>query len=83
MGGRHVADVVEIKREQGSQVALFEVAPQPGQAATPQAVEVDPLLPVDGIKPKAFQRHVISLRCRTMATRARTAPRRPPARPTG
>ncbi len=61
VGGGHIPDVVEVERQQRPQVAAFELAPQPGHPVVAQAVEVHPLLPVDGVEAKTLQNHVWSL----------------------
>ena len=57
MGGGHVPDVVEVEGQARPRGRCVELAPQPGHPVVAQPVEVDPLLPVDGVEPKTFQGH--------------------------
>ena len=60
VGGGHVADVREVEGEQAAERGRLERGVQPRQPLGAQAVEVDALLPVDGVGPVGADRHRIT-----------------------
>ena len=57
VGRGHVADVVEVEAEQGAQLRAVQRLLQPRQPLGAEPVEVDPLLPVDGVRPVRADAH--------------------------
>ena len=60
VGGGQVADVGEVEGEQGAEVGGLQRGPEPGQPFGAQPVEVDALLPVDGVGSVGADRHRIT-----------------------
>ena len=72
MGGGEIADVREVEGQQGTEIGGLQGGPDPGQPLVTQAVEIDALLPVDGVgsvganghRITAFSDHPESNTCR-------------------
>ena len=57
VGGGHVADVGEVEGQQGTELGSIEVLSEALQPIGAEPVEVDPLLPVDCVRPVRADRH--------------------------
>src|SRR6185437_11420887 len=63
MRRRHIPDIREIERQQRPKTRALQLCTQPGQPVSPQAVQVDALLPVNGVRAERADRHRRSTPC--------------------